>query len=128
MEEARKKIEEGEEELEKNERNFYSQIQKAEGLLREEEKKLNKAEGEYERNLALFNEKMVKAMEEFQRAEGEILQAGREIADREAELNSLKEGLSLIKDEEERAKTQALIQYMEAEINKGKKGAGGCKK
>ncbi|NLX62222.1 MAG: FtsX-like permease family protein [Tissierellia bacterium] len=121
LEEARKKIEEGEEELEKNERNFYSQIQKAEGLLREEEKKLNKAEGEYERNLALFNEKKVKAMEEFQRAEGEILQAEREITDREAELNSLKEGLSLIKDEEERAKTQALIQYMEAEINKGKK-------
>lgn len=120
LDNARKQLEEGQKELDKSEREFYSQIRKAEETLKEQEDILANSEREYERNLELFNEKKAKAMEEFQRAEIEIAKAEEELENREQGLNQLKEGLNLITDEEERAKTIELIKYGEMEIQKGK--------
>ena len=121
LNEAKEKITKGERELKDKEANFNRTIKSAEKRLKDEESKLQLGESEYYKNIKSFNDKKAKANEEFKLAEIKIANGEKEIAAKEKELEQAKLGLNYITDEEEKAKTLAMIQDGEKEIEAGKK-------
>lgn len=121
LNDAKEKISKGEKELKDKEREFNKTITSAEERLKEEESKLKTGEDEYYKNLNDFNEAKKLANEKFKQAEIQIANGEKELAAKEKELEQAKLGLDYITDEEEKAKTLAMIKAGEEEIENAKR-------
>jgi len=120
LDDAKEKIDKGEKELKDKEKEFNNTIKSAENKLMEEENKLKTGEEEYNRNLKNFNEEKRLAQEKFKQAEIQIASGEKELSSKGNELEQAKLGLNYITDENERAKTLAVIEAGEKELAKGK--------
>ena len=120
LDDAKEKIEKAERELKAKEREFNKTIKSAEKKLKEEEDKLKAGEEEYYKNLNTFNNSKKSANEKFKQAEIQIANGEKELAAKEKELEQAKLGLDYITDENEKAKTLAMIEAGEKELSKGK--------
>ena len=120
LKEAKDKIDKGEQELKDKEREFNKTIKLAEKRLKEEEEKLKVGEEEYYKNLKAFNEGKAKANKEFKLAETKITNGEKELVAKEKELEQARLGLNYITHEVEKAKTLAIIEEGEKELEKAK--------
>lgn len=120
LNEAKEKIAKGESELKDKEKEFNKTIKSAENKLSEEENKLKTGEDEYNKNLKNFNEEKKSAQEKFKQAEIQIANGERKLDAKEKELEQAKLGFNYIIDENEKAKTLAIIEAGEKELAKGK--------
>jgi putative ABC transport system permease protein len=120
LNEAKDKIDNGEIELKDKERKFNKTIKSAEKRLTDEETKLKSGEEEYYKNLNAFNEGKSVADEKFKLAETKIANGEGEITVKEKELSEARLGLNYITDEGEKAKTLAMIEAGEKELEKAK--------
>ncbi|NMA86207.1 MAG: FtsX-like permease family protein [Tissierellia bacterium] len=120
LNEAKEEIAKGESELKDKEKEFNKTIKSAENKLREEENKLKTGEEEYNKNLKNFNEEKKSAQEKFKQAEIQVVNGEKELVTKEKELEQAKLGLNYITDENEKAKTLAIIEAGEKELAKGK--------
>lgn len=117
---AKKQIDRGEEELRSRKDKFYETIKDAEKRLTEEEGKLKAGEEEYRKAFISFNELKNRTTNELEEGERKIKNAERDLEEKEVELNQLRLSLDSIDNEEEKAKTLAIIKAGEEEIAKGK--------